>query len=173
MVYWYGSSGAKTLRMYVPMQILIIQSQNSLMVSSAHCLYFVFLLIFCEPGAMYNSGQSCCSVEVHALRTNSILSTTSADPSHSAYTSTPQSTTPSYPASWILSRSIPSSDSLRFKYIYFHLWRQKYTLGDPTQPSTTLGPVVSLASADRIRKQVTDASASSTPNLHPPKATLI
>jgi acyl-CoA reductase-like NAD-dependent aldehyde dehydrogenase len=35
---------------------------------------------------------------------------------------------------------------------------QKYKLGDPTKPETNLGPVVSLASAERIRKQVTDAS---------------
>ncbi|KIJ37552.1 hypothetical protein M422DRAFT_177817, partial [Sphaerobolus stellatus SS14] len=32
-----------------------------------------------------------------------------------------------------------------------------YKLGDPTNPETTLGPVVSLASAERIRKQVADA----------------
>ena len=32
-----------------------------------------------------------------------------------------------------------------------------YKLGDPTDPSTSLGPVVSLASAERIRKQVKDA----------------
>lgn len=32
-----------------------------------------------------------------------------------------------------------------------------YKLGDPTKPETTLGPVVSLASAERIRKQVKDA----------------
>ena len=32
-----------------------------------------------------------------------------------------------------------------------------YKLGDPTKPETTLGPVVSLASAKRIRKQVNDA----------------
>ena len=32
-----------------------------------------------------------------------------------------------------------------------------YKLGDPMDPSTTLGPVVSLASASRIRKQVKDA----------------
>jgi len=32
-----------------------------------------------------------------------------------------------------------------------------YKLGDPTEPDTNLGPVVSLASADRIRKQVEDA----------------
>jgi len=35
----------------------------------------------------------------------------------------------------------------------------KYKLGDPTQPDTNLGPVVSLASAERIRKQVKDAVA--------------
>jgi len=34
---------------------------------------------------------------------------------------------------------------------------KKYKLGDPTQPDTNLGPVVSLASAQRIRKQVSDA----------------
>ncbi|KAK2459605.1 hypothetical protein APHAL10511_008360 [Amanita phalloides] len=34
---------------------------------------------------------------------------------------------------------------------------KKYKLGDPTLPETTLGPVVSLASATRIRKQVDDA----------------
>jgi len=32
-----------------------------------------------------------------------------------------------------------------------------YRLGDPTLPETNLGPVVSLASAERIRKQVQDA----------------
>lgn len=34
---------------------------------------------------------------------------------------------------------------------------QGYKLGDPTKPETNLGPVVSLASAERIRKQVSDA----------------
>ncbi|KAA1468265.1 succinate semialdehyde dehydrogenase [Dentipellis sp. KUC8613] len=34
---------------------------------------------------------------------------------------------------------------------------KNYKLGDPTKPDTTLGPVVSLASAERIRKQVADA----------------
>jgi len=34
-----------------------------------------------------------------------------------------------------------------------------YKLGDPTLPETNLGPVVSLASAQRIRKQVIDAVA--------------
>jgi NAD-dependent aldehyde dehydrogenases len=36
-------------------------------------------------------------------------------------------------------------------------WVQKYKLGDPTQLDTNLGPVVSLASAEKIRKQVADA----------------
>ncbi|EJD50646.1 succinate semialdehyde dehydrogenase [Auricularia subglabra TFB-10046 SS5] len=36
---------------------------------------------------------------------------------------------------------------------------EKYNLGDPTDPSTDLGPVVSLASAKRIRKQIADAVA--------------
>ncbi|OBZ73198.1 Succinate-semialdehyde dehydrogenase [NADP(+)] [Grifola frondosa] len=34
---------------------------------------------------------------------------------------------------------------------------KKYKLGDPTLPDTNLGPVVSIASAERIRKQVADA----------------
>jgi hypothetical protein len=34
---------------------------------------------------------------------------------------------------------------------------QAYKLGDPADPSTTLGPVVSVASAEKIRKQVEDA----------------
>jgi acyl-CoA reductase-like NAD-dependent aldehyde dehydrogenase len=32
-----------------------------------------------------------------------------------------------------------------------------YKLGDPTSKDTNLGPVVSLASAERIRRQVADA----------------
>lgn len=35
-----------------------------------------------------------------------------------------------------------------------------YRLGDPTDPNTNLGPVVSVASAERIRAQVDDARAS-------------
>lgn len=35
---------------------------------------------------------------------------------------------------------------------------RQYKLGGPSNPETTLGPVVSLASAERIRKQVKDAS---------------
>lgn len=34
---------------------------------------------------------------------------------------------------------------------------QKFNLGDPTDPSVDLGPVISLASAKRIRKQIADA----------------
>jgi len=34
---------------------------------------------------------------------------------------------------------------------------KEYKLGDPSKPETTLGPVVSVASAARIRKQVKDA----------------
>lgn len=34
---------------------------------------------------------------------------------------------------------------------------KQYKLGDPTQPGTNLGPVVSVASAERIRRQVADA----------------
>ncbi|ORY34867.1 putative aldehyde dehydrogenase [Naematelia encephala] len=36
---------------------------------------------------------------------------------------------------------------------------KQFKLGDPSDPTTTLGPVVSLASAERIRKQVKDAVA--------------
>ena len=34
---------------------------------------------------------------------------------------------------------------------------KSYKLGDPTDSSTNLGPVVSVASAERIKKQVVDA----------------
>jgi acyl-CoA reductase-like NAD-dependent aldehyde dehydrogenase len=68
-------------------------------------------------GAMFNSGQSCCSVEriyVHESIFDSFVSS--------------------------------FADTVK-----------KYKLGDPTKAETNLGPVVSLASAERIRKQVTDA----------------
>ncbi|KAJ7442529.1 succinate semialdehyde dehydrogenase [Mycena galericulata] len=42
-----------------------------------------------------------------------------------------------------------------------------YKLGDPTREDTTLGPVVSLASAERIRKQVADAVAAGAKALVP------
>ncbi|KAL5521982.1 hypothetical protein ACEPAF_1838 [Sanghuangporus sanghuang] len=44
---------------------------------------------------------------------------------------------------------------------------KKYKLGDPTDPSTTLGPVVSVASAEKIRKQVADAVAAGAKPLVP------
>ncbi|KAL5480490.1 hypothetical protein ACEPAI_1760 [Sanghuangporus weigelae] len=44
---------------------------------------------------------------------------------------------------------------------------KKYKLGDPTDPSTTLGPVVSIASAEKIRKQVADAVAAGAKPLVP------
>jgi acyl-CoA reductase-like NAD-dependent aldehyde dehydrogenase len=37
---------------------------------------------------------------------------------------------------------------------------KKFTLGDPLSKETSLGPVVSLASAARIRQQVDDAGKS-------------
>ncbi|GAW10046.1 succinate semialdehyde dehydrogenase [Lentinula edodes] len=40
---------------------------------------------------------------------------------------------------------------------YANIVKQNYKLEDPTLPTTNLGPVVSLASAERIRKQVDDA----------------
>ncbi|KAF8840435.1 succinate semialdehyde dehydrogenase [Paxillus ammoniavirescens] len=43
-----------------------------------------------------------------------------------------------------------------FKDQYVDLVK-KYVLGDPTKSETSLGPVVSIASAQRIRKQVADA----------------
>ncbi|KAJ7218308.1 succinate semialdehyde dehydrogenase [Mycena rebaudengoi] len=44
-----------------------------------------------------------------------------------------------------------------------------YKLGDPTSTDTNLGPVVSLASAERIRKQVADAVAAGAKALVPPE----
>ena len=42
-----------------------------------------------------------------------------------------------------------------------------YKLGDPTSKETNLGPVVSTASAERIRKQVADAIAAGAKALIP------
>ncbi|KAJ3480357.1 hypothetical protein NLI96_g8411 [Meripilus lineatus] len=44
---------------------------------------------------------------------------------------------------------------------------KKYRLGDPTQSDTNLGPVVSVASGERIRKQVADAVAAGAKALIP------
>ncbi|KAG8746485.1 hypothetical protein FRC10_004925 [Ceratobasidium sp. 414] len=44
---------------------------------------------------------------------------------------------------------------------------KKYKLGDPTEPGTNLGPVVSLASAERIKKQVDDAAKPGTTYVAP------
>lgn len=78
-------------------------------------------------GAMFNSGQSCCSVEriyVHA--------------------------------------------SVFDKFVdEFVAVAKGYKLGDPSQAGTSLGPVVSLASAERIRKQVDDALSKGAKNLIP------
>ncbi|KAG7446805.1 succinate semialdehyde dehydrogenase [Guyanagaster necrorhizus] len=68
-------------------------------------------------GALFNSGQSCCSIEriyVHEAVYNTFVEG-------------------------------------------FVKLVKGYKLGDPTLPETNLGPVVSLASAERIRKQVSDA----------------
>ncbi|KAN0061268.1 hypothetical protein ACQY0O_006114 [Thecaphora frezii] len=44
---------------------------------------------------------------------------------------------------------------------------KNYKLGDPSEPGVTLGPVVSLASAERIRKQIDAAIAQGARNLIP------
>ncbi|KAI5121528.1 hypothetical protein M0805_002588 [Coniferiporia weirii] len=44
---------------------------------------------------------------------------------------------------------------------------KKYKLGDPTDPLTNLGPVVSIANADRIKKQITAAVAAGAKPLVP------
>ena len=50
----------------------------------------------------------------------------------------------------------------RFQCLNNHLdvFIQTYKLGDPAVPETNLGPVVSVASAERIRKQIADAGMS-------------
>ncbi|KAI0321127.1 succinate semialdehyde dehydrogenase [Amylostereum chailletii] len=44
---------------------------------------------------------------------------------------------------------------------------KQYRVGDPTKPETNLGPVVSVASAERIRKQVVDAIKAGAKSLIP------
>lgn len=56
----------------------------------------------------------------------------------------------------ISSRLVKLSHTLTPAELIFHA-KKKYVLGDPTKPETSLGPVVSVASAERIRKQVADA----------------
>ncbi|KAJ1649592.1 hypothetical protein IWQ61_009370 [Dispira simplex] len=82
--------------------------------SDADLSYTVEQLV---DGAMFNSGQSCCSVEriyVH----------------QSVYD--------------------------EFVSQFVDLVKQ-YRLGDPSNPTTTLGPVVNRAAAERIRQQINDA----------------
>lgn len=79
-------------------------------------------------GAMFNSGQSCCSVErIYVDKT-------------------------------IFDKFVEA----------FVKVASQYKLGDPSDSSTTLGPVISLASANRIRKQIDDAISKGAKNLIDP-----
>jgi hypothetical protein len=103
-------------------------------------------------GAFFNSGQSCCAIEViHAIR----CSWTKFEWTRSESMPTNRYTTHSSRNSLRLSRFV------RYQVNIFRTCNsnilQKYRLGDPTETETTLGPVVSLASAERIRKQISDA----------------
>ena len=53
--------------------------------------------------------------------------------------------------------SVKCNSTLTLKKKKKLCWVQTYKLGDPTLSETNLGPVVSLASAERIRKQIADA----------------
>ncbi|UZJ51027.1 hypothetical protein CBS101457_000347 [Exobasidium rhododendri] len=76
-------------------------------------------------GAMFNSGQSCCSIE-----------------------------------------RIYVHESIFDKFVQgFAKAANAYKLGDPSDKSVTLGPVISLASAERIRKQIDDAVSKGAKNL--------
>lgn len=79
-------------------------------------------------GAMFNAGQSCCSIERIYV--------------HQA----------------VFDRFVAA----------FAKGASAYKLGDPADASVTLGPVVSLASAERIRKQIDDALAKGAKNLVDP-----
>ncbi|KAG6837465.1 hypothetical protein H0H93_009008 [Arthromyces matolae] len=94
-------------------------------------------------GAFFNSGQSCCAIEriyVHS----------------SLYDEFVKRFVELTKVKFITRPTKPNLSLL-----------QKYKLGDPTDPSTNLGPVVSLASATRIRKQVEDAVAAGAKALVP------
>ncbi|TFK66352.1 succinate semialdehyde dehydrogenase [Pluteus cervinus] len=85
-------------------------------------------------GAFFNSGQSCCAIEriyVHS----------------SVYDDFVQQYVD------LVKVTINSSCSDQLIGALY----KTYRLGDPTDSQTNLGPVVSLASAERIRKQVSDA----------------
>ncbi|KAF9221037.1 succinate semialdehyde dehydrogenase [Gyrodon lividus] len=86
-------------------------------------------------GAMFNSGQSCCAIEriyVHG----------------SVYEEFKEKY-----VDLVKVNTLTTMISCRTYFVHI----QKYVLGDPTKPETSLGPVVSIASAQRIRKQVADA----------------
>ena len=69
------------------------------------------------------------------------------------------SMTPLLRSLWSSQRSETSAYSYMRSLIAEHMM-QKYKLGDPTKSETNLGPVCSVASAERIKKQVQDASES-------------
>lgn len=85
-------------------------------------------------GAFFNSGQSCCAVEVAFCML------------------CPKDEDAHQKQRIYVHESIYDDFVPKFLNIV-----KTYKLGDPTEPNTNLGPVVSLASADRIRKQVEDA----------------
>ncbi|KAF5351256.1 hypothetical protein D9756_008468 [Leucocoprinus leucothites] len=86
-------------------------------------------------GAFFNSGQSCCAIEV---RSSSVQVLIVFDMN--------------------AMQRIYVHEAVYDKFISrFVDLAKKYKLGDPTSKETNLGPVVSLASAERIRKQVADA----------------
>jgi acyl-CoA reductase-like NAD-dependent aldehyde dehydrogenase len=107
-------------------------------------------------GAFFNSGQSCCAIEVLLLTCLS-----------------------GHCITYFVFQRIYVHESLYdefvqkyadivkvcwggYEYLNSHLdvLHQTYKLGDPTLPETNLGPVVSVASAERIRKQIADAGMS-------------
>lgn len=100
---------------------------------------------------MFNSGQSCCAVEVRFSN--------------------------GMPISLLMPTLAHLRTRINFRLVCVQFYRDRkgklivnlaratcslssrknYKLGDPTSADTNLGPVVSLASAERIRKQVADA----------------
>ncbi|KAJ2912910.1 hypothetical protein MD484_g7499, partial [Candolleomyces efflorescens] len=85
-------------------------------------------------GAFFNSGQSCCAIEVRCT------------------------SSPRLPLQLTFTKRIYVHEAVYDQFVAKVVdITKKYRLGDPTSTETNLGPVVSLASAEKIRKQVADA----------------
>lgn len=105
---------------------------------------------------MFNSGQSCCAIEVGRCHLGFLRLLNSLSKRIYVHESMYDEFVAQY-VDLVKVTVLPDLDSCEA-----HIpCQKKYVLGDPTKPETSLGPVVSVASAEKIRKQVVDAGEDS------------